>query len=89
MTVNQNPEKGNSYNFNVVSKEAVNYFRKAFGGREQITSTELANESKKPIHIKKPLDALNILYAMCAAGQAKIDRRFKGQSLYFNVRSNK
>jgi hypothetical protein len=86
MSVNRRKE--NSFNFNVVSKEATNYVRKAFNGREQLTSSDLVNESKKPIYIKETFDALNVLYALCAAGYAKIDHRFKkGQSLYFNVRN--
>ena len=87
MTVNRSKE--NSFNFNIVSKDASEYVKKSFSGREKLTTAELAKESKKPALIKGTFDALNILYALCAVGDAKIDRRYKGRTLYFNVRSRK
>lgn len=85
MTVNRSKE--NSFNFNLVSKEAAAYIKSAFGGRQKISTSDIAKESKKPVFIKSAFDALNILYALCAVGEAKIDHRYKGQKLYFNIRS--
>lgn len=87
MTVNRSKE--NSFNFNIVSKDATEYVKKAFSGREQLTTSELTRESKKPALIKGAFDALNALYALCAVGDAKIDHRYKGQALYFNIRARK
>jgi hypothetical protein len=83
MTVAKN-KKG--CNFNVVSKEAVDYVKNKFSGRKKITSNIVAKESKKPIYIKEPLDALNILYALCAVGEAKVDSRFEQKQLFFNIK---
>ena len=87
MTVNRLKE--NSFNFSVISRAAADYVRKSFAGREQLTKSELASESKKPVYIRSPFDALPVLYALCAVGDAKIDRRYKGQTLYFNIRSGR
>lgn len=85
MTVNK---ARNSYNFNVVDKEAAKYVKKAFKGRQQLTSSDVLNKSKKPTYIKNAFDALNILYALCATGEAKIDRRYSGIKLFFNIKRN-
>ena len=83
MTVSRNK---NSYNFNVVSKDAADYVRTKFSGRQKITSNDVVKESKKPVHIKEPLDALNILYALCATEAAKVDSRIKQRQLFFNIK---
>lgn len=85
MTVNRS--KQNSFNFNLISKGATTYVKSAFGGRLKISTSDIAKESKKPVFIKNTFDALNILYALCATGEAKIDHRYKGQRLYFNIKS--
>lgn len=83
MTVNR---KRNSCNFNIVSKEAIEYVKKYFKRRKKISVSDILNESKKPTHIKERFDALNILYALCATGDARIDTRFKGNQLFFNIK---
>lgn len=86
MTVNRS--KTNSFNFNLVSKDATAYVKLAFGGRLKISTSDITKESKKPVFIKSPFDALNILYALCAVGDAKIDKRYtKERQLYFNIKS--
>ena len=85
MTVNKARK---SYNFNVVAKEAAQYVKKAFKGRQQLTSADVLTKSKKPAYIKNAFDALNILYALCATGEAKIDRRHIGMKLFFNIKRN-
>jgi hypothetical protein len=76
----------NSCNFNVVPKEAADYVKTKFTGRQKITTNDVVKESKKPIYIKGSLDALNILYALCATGAAKIDSRIKQKQLFFNIK---
>ena len=76
----------NSCNFNVVQKEAADYVKTKFSGRQKITANDVVKESKKPIHIKGSLDALNILYALCSTGTAKIDSRIKKKQLFFNIK---
>jgi hypothetical protein len=83
MTVSKGKD---SFNFNVVSKDATDYVRKAFKGRQKLTSSDVVKESKKPAYIKESFDALNILYALCALGDAKIDKRYVGIKLFFNIR---
>jgi hypothetical protein len=83
MTVSK---RKNSCNFNVVPKEAADYVKTKFTGRQKITANDVVKESKKPIHIKESLDALNIFYALCAIGTTKIDSRIKQKQLYFNIK---
>jgi len=82
MTVNKAKD---SFNFNVVSKDAADYVRRTFKGRQKITASDVLKESKKPAYIKKGFDSLNILYALCAIGDAKIDKRYSGNQLFFNI----
>lgn len=75
----------NTYNFNAVSEEACKYVHKLFGGASKVTAVEVLEKSKKPALIKSRFDALNVLYALCAIGEAKIDARYKGTTLFFNI----
>jgi hypothetical protein len=87
MTVSRS--KQNSFNFNLVAKDAVIYVKSIFSGRRKISTADVAKESKKPIFVKNAFDALNILYALCALGDVTIDRRFKGLTLYFNFKRDR
>jgi hypothetical protein len=83
MTVNKAKD---SFNFNVVSKDATDYVKKAFKGRQKLTTSDVVKESRKPAYIKESFDALNILYALCALSDAKIDKRYGGIKLFFNIK---
>jgi hypothetical protein len=45
----------------------------------------VVSKSKKPAVLKETFQALNVLYVLVAKGEAKVDKRFKGQKLYFNI----
>jgi hypothetical protein len=77
----------NSGNFNVVEKAAVNYIVSQLGGGHAVTSNDLVAKSRKPQYVRDALDALNILYVLVATRAAKIDGRYKGKQLRFNIRS--
>ena len=78
--------KKNAGNFNVVEAAAVRYVVSKFAGRQSVTSSSVATASRKPQYISKPLEALNILYILVAAGRARIDTRFRSRQLYFNIK---
>ena len=78
-----------SYSLNVVAEEACEYVRRLFAGESQVTTAQVVEKSKKPVLVKENFEALNVLYTLCATGAAKIDKRFKGKKLYFNVYSIK
>lgn len=78
--------KPNSGNFNVVDGEAVRYIRKTFAGEKGITSKELHSRCRRRQYVKRPLDALNILYILVAMGQARLDHRYESRELHFNIK---
>ena len=84
MTFSRN--KVGAGNFTVVDKAAVEYVASRFAGKQGITSNDIVQASRKPQYIRSALDALNIVYAMIATRRAKIDGRYKGKQLRFNVR---
>jgi hypothetical protein len=84
MTVSK--RRKNGYNFNTVSKAAVKYVENRFAGKRAVTSTAIISGSNRPEFITNPLEALNLLYAMCAKGTAILDLRYKQRQLVFNVR---
>ena len=71
--------------FNLVSAAAVNYVRRNYAGRQDLTASGLVTRSRKPRLVKNPLQALNILYVLVATGRATRDDRFKDRSLHFNI----
>ena len=75
----------NTYNFNVVSEEACEYINKLFAGKSKITGANVLEKSRKPALIKDRFDALNVLYTLCAIGAARIDTRYKSNTLFFNI----
>ena len=78
--------KPNAGNFNFVDAGAVEYVRKRFAGAQAITAKEVHEKSRKPNYVNSHLHALNVLYVLVAIQDAHIDGRFKGRSLYFNIR---
>jgi hypothetical protein len=73
-------------NFNVVDAEAVRYVQRLAGGKQGVTSQDVYRRSRTPRLVGSALEALNILYALVATGQARIDRRRKEKQLFFNVK---
>lgn len=78
-----NPTSGN---FNVVDSEAVQYVQRKFAGLSGMTAQDVFNDSSKTRHFVRDLDALNALYVLVGLKRAKVDKRFKSKSLYFNVK---
>lgn len=76
----------NAGNFHVVEPETVAYVRKRFDGKTGVTDKEVFEAAHRTRHLATRLEALNILYVMVGLGQAKVDKRHKEKSLYFNIR---
>lgn len=76
----------NAGNFNVIDSEAADFVQKKFGGKAGITSKDVVSGAHKTRYFSKELDALNVLYVLVATKRAKVDKRFKSQSLYFNIK---
>ena len=74
-----------SGNFNLVSIDAVNYVRRNFAGRQDLTAKRLVARSRKPQYVSGALQALNILYVLVALGVAIRDDRFHDRELHFNI----
>jgi hypothetical protein len=74
-----------SGNFNIVGKEAVQYVRKAFAGKQGITSKAVVLRSRRTKHVPTVLVALNILYVIVALGAGKIDGQGSHNQLFFTV----
>lgn len=74
-----------SGNFNVVTSEAVAQVEQRFAGRKGLTAKALLEESKHLGHFRDRFHALNVLYALVAAGKASIDHRYKAGALVFNL----
>jgi hypothetical protein len=74
-------------NFTLVDKRAVEYARKRFGGRKDLTSGELLQKMKKPAWVRNRFEALYILYILEALGEAS-RRRAKppARGFLFNLR---
>jgi hypothetical protein len=73
-------------NFNIVESEAVEYVQKKFRGKTGITIKDVFSGSQKVRYFRRELEALNVLYILVATKRARIDKRFKSQSLYFNIK---
>ena len=76
----------NAGNFNVVDSEAVQYVQRKFSGASGVTAQDIFNGSNKTRHFSSKLDVLNVLYVLIGLKQAKVDKRFKSKSLFFNVK---
>src|SRR5262245_27327857 len=72
-------------NFNVVTSQALEYVARRFGGKQRLTAKIVNKSSRKLRLVRGRLAALNILYVLVATGRAKIDARFQGREIYFNV----
>ena len=87
-SASSNPEKA-SWNFNVVSREAVTYLAGLLAGEQLLKTNDILQRVKKPALIKTQFDVLNAMYALCALGDAKMDaRKKKDKATYFNVSSS-
>lgn len=78
--------KRSSGNFNLVSVDGVEYVRRSFAGRQDLTAKRLVARSRKRQYVGSALQALNILYVLVAVGAAVRDDRFRDRELHFNVR---
>jgi hypothetical protein len=78
--------RDNNFSFSVTSKEAVVAVQKKFKGKG-VSTADVVEKLKRPAYVKTSFDALNALYALCAIGGARIDRRYKGKALVFQVNS--
>ncbi len=76
----------NSGNFHVVESEAVEYVLGKFPGAVGVTAQAVFDRARTTRHVTGNLDALNILYVLVGLGHAKVDKRHKEKSLYFNIR---
>ena len=72
----------NSYHVNTVPAETVKHLRKAYGGRQKLTVTQVMSKSRR---FSDRFATLSALYVLCALGEAKIDRRYHEKQLYFNI----
>jgi len=72
--------------FNVIDSEAADFVQKKFGGMAGITCKDVINGSHKTRYFSKELDALNVLYVLVATKRARVDKRHKSKSLYFNIK---
>lgn len=77
--------KPNSGNFNLVSRKAVDYVYRKFGGEDGVTANDVAERSNRSKHVPKALIALNILYILVAQERASIDGTGSYSKLYFSV----
>jgi hypothetical protein len=78
-------KKPKAGNFNIVRVEAVRHVWRLVVGKQGVTSQEVHKRSRSPHLIGSALEALNALYVLVATGYAKIDRRHKGNQLFFNI----
>jgi hypothetical protein len=76
----------NAGNFHVVDSEAVDYVRGKFAGASGVTARDVFDRAHTTRHVSGNLDALNILYVLVGLGHARVDKRHKERSLYFNIK---
>jgi len=76
----------NAGNFHVVDSEAVEYVLGKFDGTSGVTARDVFDRAHTTRHVSSNLAALNILYVLVGLGRAKVDKRHKEKSLYFNVK---
>jgi hypothetical protein len=82
-----NPLSGN---FTLVDKRAVEYVRRRFGGKKDLTSGELLRRMKKPNFVRDRFGALYILYILEAMGQAsRRQAKLPARGFLFNLRKAK
>ncbi len=72
--------------FHAVDSEAVEYVLGKFGGASGVTAQDVFDRAHTTRHVSKNLDALNILYVLVGLGHARVDKRHKEKSLYFNIK---
>ena len=77
------PSQGN---FHVVNSETVEYVLGKFAGAAGVTAQDVYDRAHTARHVASNLDALNILYVLVALGHAKVDKRHKEKSLFFNIK---
>jgi hypothetical protein len=80
-----NTIKQNSFNYSVITKEIVEQTREFFSG-QNVTSTDVLQKLKRKKVDIEQFGALNVLYALCSIGSARIDHRFKGKAIHFMIR---
>ena len=76
----------NAGNFHAVDSEAVEYVLGKFAGSSGVTAQDVFDRAHTTRHVAGNLDALNILYVLVGLGHARVDRRHKEKSLYFNIK---
>jgi hypothetical protein len=72
--------------FRVVESEAVETVLEKFDGASGVTAHDVLDRAHKNAHLASNLDALNVLYILVGLGHARVDKRFKEKSLYFNIK---
>lgn len=73
-------------NFDVVERAQVDYVLQHFAGKSGVTAQAIFDRAHATRHLTSRFDALRILYVLVALGHAKVDKRFKEKSLYFNIK---
>jgi hypothetical protein len=76
----------NAGNFHVVDSEAVEYVLGKFNGASGVTAQDVFDRAHTTRHVSSNLGALNVLYVLVGLGHARVDKRHKEKSLYFNIR---
>jgi hypothetical protein len=80
--------RGSGY-FNVVSKAAVGYVQRHFGGEAAVTATDVFAGARRTKHVPTRLMGLNILYVLVAVSQARIARVGEHRQQFFALRKRR
>jgi hypothetical protein len=82
--------KNETYGYvNLVDFKLIESIRLKFKGQKGITSADIFNYIKsKSYHryFEQKRNVLPVLYTLTAVGAAVIDKRFRGNQLYFNLK---
>lgn len=78
------PGKGDSGNFTVVPRKAVDYLAKRLGGKRSVTSADALAACRRSKFLRNRFAVLNALYALVGTKRARI-AAMTGQTLYFDI----